>query len=106
MHFEADDGIADVIEVRHVGIVKKQRVFDLAGIADHAVVADEDVFAHISVMTDLAVAPDDGWALNHRAVLDHRALANEHLFTDKGNALTVVAQLGAEVGLKISCDLS
>src|SRR5258708_7314249 len=105
MNLVADDGIAHVIEVRDVGVVKQQRVFELAGIANHAVVADEDMFAHVGVMPDLAVAADDGGALDHRAVLDKRALANEHLLTDKGNALTVVPQLGAEVGLKVNSDL-
>jgi hypothetical protein len=56
----AENGVADVIVMRHLRAVEKERVLEFARIADDAVVANNDVFAEIGVVADLAVLADDG----------------------------------------------
>src|SRR5438552_6075384 len=100
----AQDGVADVVEVRGHGLVEKERVLDLTGVADDAVVADEDVLADVGVVADLAIPANDGRAFNHGAILNERAFANEHLFADIGHALAAVAQGRTQMGQQVSGD--
>jgi len=78
----AENGVADVIVMRHLRAVEEQRVFQLGGIADHAAVADDDVLADVGVVPDLAVFPDDGRAFDHRAGFHDRAFADDDAFAD------------------------
>jgi hypothetical protein len=80
--FVAENGIADVIEMRRAGVVEEDRIFNLARIAHDAAVAKDDVFAEIGVVADLAVPADDGWPLDHHAVLEHRAFADKNVLAD------------------------
>jgi len=88
----AEDGIADVIEVRHLTAVEEQRVLQLGGIAHDAVVADDDVFADVGVVPDLAIFPDDGGAFDHRAVFDNRALTNKNFLSNVGLSSKTIPQ--------------
>ena len=94
----AEDGIADVIEVRRVGAIEQQRVFQFGRIADDTAVADDDVFADVGVVADLAVLADDGRAFDHCAVLDDGAFADENFFTDERPALAAVMQGRFQIG--------
>ena len=78
----AEDGVADVIEVRHLRAVEEERVFQLGRIADDAAVADDDVLADVGVVADLAVLADDGRAFDERARFNHRAFADKNFFAD------------------------
>ncbi len=104
MGLVAEDGIAHVIEMRRLGVVEEEGIFDLGGIADHAIVADDDVFADVGVVANLAILPDDGRPFDHDAVLQHRAFADENLFADEGRALAAVAQIRAQMGGQIGGD--
>jgi hypothetical protein len=78
----AEDGVADVIEVRHLRAVEEERVFQFGRIADDAAVADDDVFAEVGVVADLAIFADDGRAFDHRAGFDEGAFADENFFAN------------------------
>ena len=78
----AEDGIAHVIKMRHLAVVKEQAVFQLARIADHTAIAHDHIGAHISAVADLAIPPDDSWALNVRAGLHHGSFSEKHLGPD------------------------
>jgi len=104
VRLEAEDGIADVIEMGRDGLVEEQRVLELGGIADGAVVADEDVFPDVGVVADLAIAPDDGRAFDHRAVLHDRAFPDENIFADVGDALAFIVQARLEMALDVLLD--
>ena len=92
MRPEAQDGVADVIEMGQPGLVEQEAILQLAGVADNAVVPDDHMLANIGVVADLAVAPDDGGAFDHGAVLDHRPFADKDAFTDVGHPLAPVMQ--------------
>ena len=98
----AEDGVADVIEVRRLRAVEKQGVFQLGRIADDAAFADDDVFTDVGVVTDLAVLADDGRAFDHDAVFENRAFTDENVFADEGAAFALVPQLRFQVRGNIS----
>ena len=70
----AENGVAEVIEMRHLAAVEEQGVLEFAGIAHHAVVADDDVLADVGVVADLAVLADDGGAFDHARRVPPRCL--------------------------------
>jgi hypothetical protein len=105
VRFVAEDGVADVIEVRRGGVVEQQRVFQLGGISDDAVVADDDVVADVGVVADLAIATDDGGAFDHGAVFDDGAFADEDILADERDAVAAIFQAGFEVGGEVILDL-
>ena len=78
----AEDGVADIIEVRHLRAVEEERVLQLGRIADDAAVADDDVLAEIGIVANLAIPADDGRAFDHRAGFNQRAFADENFFAD------------------------
>src|ERR1043166_6148190 len=100
----AENGVANVIEMRRDSVVEKHRVLYLAGIADNAVVADDHLLADVGVMTNLAVAANNGWPLYHRAVLDDCSFANEYILTDKGHAFTTIPQGRFQIRVQVSLD--
>src|SRR5882672_8086117 len=104
VRFVTEDGVADVIEVRHLAVVEDECVLQLAGISDDAAIADDHVFAEVGVVADLTVAPDDGRAFDHRAVLDHCALADKDIRANERLAIAAVAKFRAEMGLQVVLD--
>src|SRR5579859_2889239 len=101
MRLVAEDGVADVIVVRRLGVVEQKRIFQFGRIAHHAVVADDDIFAEVGVVANFAVFADDGRAFDHHAVLQDRAFADEHLFADVRPAFALVAQFRFQIGGEI-----
>src|ERR1044072_5668975 len=97
MGFVAENRIADITEVRHLGVIEEQRVFELARIPDHAAVPNDYVFAQISIVPNLAILPDDRGPLDHDAILHHRACADENMIADPGTSIALVAQLRPEI---------
>jgi hypothetical protein len=91
------NGVTDVIVVRRLRAVKKQRVFQFGRIADDAVVADDDILAQVGVVANPAVLADDGRAFDHHAVFNDRAFANENFFTDERAAFAFVAKFRFQV---------
>src|ERR1051325_9247705 len=87
MRFPAQDGVADIIEVRRDGMIEKKGVLHLARVSNHAMVADDDLLANVGVVPDLAVPPDDPRALDHRALLAHGPRGSQDLRGDAGAAL-------------------
>ena len=78
----AENGVADVIEVRRLRAVEEERVFQFGRIADDTAVADDDVFAEVGVVADLAIFSDDGRAFDECAGFDDCAFADENFFAD------------------------
>jgi len=84
MGLMAENGVADVIVMGHLGAVEEEGVLEFAGVAHDAVVADEDVFTEVGVVADLAVFTNDGRAFDHGAGFDDGAGANEDARADGG----------------------
>ena len=52
MGFVSEDRIADVVEVRNLYIVKKNAIFQLAGISDNCVFTDYGRAAYVRAVTN------------------------------------------------------
>src|SRR5947207_6442277 len=102
----ADNRVADIIEMRHLAVVKHENVLEFAGVAHHAVVSDDDVLAHVGTVANLAVFPDDGRAFDHGAVLHHRALADKNLVANPRRARAFIEQTRAQVAAQIVLQLA
>jgi hypothetical protein len=105
VRFVAEDGIADVIEMRCDRVVEEQRVLELGGIADGAVIADEHVLTDVGVVADLTIAPDDGRAFDHRAIFDNGPFPDENILADVGDPFAGVREAGFNMGFDVVLDL-
>ena len=66
----AEDGIADVVEVRRLDIIKQHHVFQLAGVTNDGVFAHDRIAAHESALAQLSAVVDDAGAGDISAVED------------------------------------
>src|ERR1017187_2528576 len=82
MRLVPKDGIADVTEMRDLGIVEENGVLEFARVAEHALISHDDVPANVGAGANLAVLADDGRALDRGAVLDDGTLPDEHIVRD------------------------
>ena len=77
----AQHGIADVVIMRGLHLVKEDTVFQLAGVANHRAIADEHIpaderaGAHLGFFTDDARAGDAGRRRNRRGFGDPHILS-------------------------------
>ena len=55
------DGIADVIKMRHLRVIKQDAIFELARVPHHHSIPDDHVFAHVTSAPDVAVLSDPRW---------------------------------------------
>jgi hypothetical protein len=94
------DRISDVVEMRHRGVIEKQRVLQLARIADYALVPNNDVFPKIGIVAKFAIAANDGRAFDHHPIFDDGAFADKNLLADIGDAMAPVVEGGAEMAKK------
>src|SRR5271154_7183378 len=101
----AENGVADVIEVRRLRAVEEERVFQFARIADDTVVADDDIFAKVGVVADLTVTSDDGRTFDHHAVFDDRAFANENFFADERSTFALVTKFRFQIRGNVALNL-
>jgi hypothetical protein len=98
-------GVTDVTEVRDVGIVEDDAIFEFARISEHDPVTDDDVFADVAAAPDFAIVADPGRTLDGRAVLNHRSTAYVDVFADKGSAHDPGINGWFQAELKIAADL-
>jgi hypothetical protein len=97
--------ITDVTEVRNVGVIENDAIFELARIAEHDPVADDDVFAYITAAPDFAVVSDPGRAFYGRTVLDHGPTSDVDILADKGSAHDSAINGWFQAELEIAPDL-
>src|ERR1043165_2293384 len=105
MSLITQDGIADVVKMRHNSIIKQKRILYLAGVSDNAVVPDNDAFTNIGVMPNLTIAANNDRPFYHRPIFDQRAFANKDIVTDKSDPFTAIVQPGMQISLQVSCQL-
>jgi hypothetical protein len=98
-------GIANVTEVRNVGVVKDDAVFEFARIAEHDPIADDDVFADVTTAPDFAIVSNPGRAFDGRAVLNHGSASDVDVLADKGSAHDAGIDGRLEAELEIAADL-
>ena len=79
----AQDGVAHVIEMRHLCFIEQNAILELARVAHYDAIASDDVLAHVATAANLAVFADPRRALQHRALLNDRSSPNEHAIADE-----------------------
>jgi hypothetical protein len=98
-------GITDVTEVRYVGVIEDDAIFEFARIAEYDPVADDDVFADVAAASDFAIISDPGRTLDGRTVLNHRSAADVDIFADKRSAHDPGINGWFQAELEIAADL-
>src|SRR4030095_12005045 len=79
----AEDRVADVVQVRRLGLGQEDRALDLGGGPDTAVVADPAAAAHVGAGADLDVLTDPQRPFEHHPRRDARALADHDAVTEE-----------------------
>jgi len=98
-------GITDVTEMRNVGVIEDDAIFEFARIAKYDSVADDDVFADVAAASDFAIISDPGRTLDGRTVLNHRSAADVDIFADKGPAHDPGINGWFQAELEVAADL-
>src|SRR5437879_13652531 len=84
MCFKSKNGIANVIEMRHLRFIENNAVLELARISHDYSVSDDDIFAHVTAAANMAILSDPRRSFQHRALLNNRAAADENVADDVG----------------------
>jgi len=99
------NGITHIIEMRDLGIVKNQAVFEFRGISSYNAITHDDIFPNVATIANLAVLTDPSWPLNHGSLLDDGILSNEYGPTDEGFADQTPMETWLESKLKVAGNL-
>ncbi len=99
------NGIAYIIEMWDLGIVKNQAVFEFRGIPCDNPIADDDIFADVAAIANLAVLTDPSRAFDHRPLLDDGVFPNEYRPTDEWLADQSSMESWLEAKLKVAGNL-
>ena len=62
MGLVAEDGVADIVEMRRLDVIKQDNVFQLAGVADDGVLAHDRIAAHKGALAQLGAVVNDAGA--------------------------------------------
>jgi len=98
----AQNGIAYIIEMRDLGIVKNQAVFEFRGISSHNAITHDDIFPNVATIADLAVLTDPSWPFDHRPLLDDGVFSNKYRSTDERLADQSSMESWLEAKLKVA----
>jgi hypothetical protein len=105
MNLITQHGITNVTEVRDVGVIEDDAIFEFARITEHDSVADDDVFTDVAATPDFAIVSDPGRPLDSRAVLNHRSTTDVDIFADEGPAHDPSINGWFQAELEIAADL-
>ena len=86
MRLKSKNGIADVIEVRHLRFVENDAVLEFAGVAHHHTVSHDNVFAHVTSAPDLAVLADPSRSFQDGALFDDCSATYKDVAADEWTA--------------------
>jgi hypothetical protein len=99
------NGIAHIIKMRDLGIIKNEAIFEFGRIPRHDSIADDDIFADVAAIANLAILTDPSWPLNHGSLLDDGILSNEYGPTDEWFADQTTVETWLETKLEIAGNL-
>ncbi len=74
----AENRVADIVEVRNLGLVEDEAVFKFRGISCHDSVAEDHIFADVTPISNLTVLADPSWTFDHGPLFDDRAFADKY----------------------------
>ena len=100
----AEDRVADVIEVRNLGLVEDEAVFKFRGIPGHDSVAKDHIFADVTSVPNLAVLADPSRTFDHGSLFDHCSFADKHCSAHERLADEAAMETGFHAELEISRD--
>ena len=96
-----ENRITHVVEMRHLGFVEDETIFEFTRISGDHPIADDDVFANVASAADFAVVTDPGRTFDHGTLLDDGIFAHENRRTDKWFADELAVQSGFEAELEV-----
>jgi hypothetical protein len=77
------DGITDIIEVRHLRFIEQNAIFEFARVTHHDTIAGYDVLAHVTAATNLAIFADPRRTFEHGTLLNNGSSADENAIADE-----------------------
>jgi hypothetical protein len=105
MHAKPENGVANVIEMRHLRFIKQDAVLELARIPHHHAVASDYVFAHVTATADVTVFSDPCRTFQDRALFDNRVRTDKNRVADKRLPHEVPKHGAFKTKLQITGDL-
>ena len=100
-----EDGIADVIKVRHLRFVEENAILEFTRVSHHHAIAGDHVFAHVAAAADLTIFADPCRTFQHRALLHDGTSADEDMIADEWFAQQLAQYRGLQAELQITDDL-
>ena len=79
MRVEAQNGIADIVVVRHLALIEQNDILKLTGISDNAALADQCLAANEGALTNFGVFIDDAGTGNVGRVKYPGAFGNPYI---------------------------
>ena len=101
----AEDRVANIIEVRNLGLVEDEAVFKFRGIPSHNPIAEDHIFADVTSVPNLAVLADPSRAFDHGPLFNHCSFANKYSTAHERLADETAMETGFHAELEISRDL-
>src|SRR5438876_2026769 len=99
------DRVANVIEVRHLYVIKKNAILEFAGVSHHHAIASDHVLAHVATAADPAIFTNPCRAFQKRTLLNDCSFADEDMVTDERLAHQFAQNAGFQSKLEITGDL-
>jgi len=101
----AEDRVADIIEMRNLGLVEDEAVFKFRGISSHDTIAEDDIFADVTPIPNLTVLADPSRTFDHGSLFDHCPFADKNRTAHERLADEAAMETGFHAELEISRDL-
>jgi hypothetical protein len=83
MRFVSEHRVANIAEMRNLGLVEDDAVFEFARITEDDAITNDHVLPDITTTANLAIVPDPCWTLDGGPVLDNRVMPDVNVVTDK-----------------------
>ena len=101
----AEDRVADIVEVRNLGLVEDEAVFKFRGIPGYNSVAEDHIFADVTPIPNLTVLTDPSRTFDHGSLFDHCPFADKYRAAHERLADEAAMETGLQAELQISRDL-
>src|SRR5690242_13698696 len=105
MGAKAENGIADIIEMRDLCFVAHDAILELARVPHHHTVADDDVLAHVTTTADMTLFANPSWTFYDGALFNDGATADENSTADERLSHQLTEHGGLQTKLQITRDL-
>jgi len=105
MRAKAENGIADIIEMRHLRFVAHDAILEFARVPHYHAVADDDVLAHVTATPDMTLYANPSRSFYDCALFNDGAAADEDSAADERFSHRLTEHGGLQTKLQITRDL-